>query len=457
MKGTSCSKPSSMLVLCTMPQIRYLLTTVGSKRDTYVFPATVIERMVPWLLKTICPGDGSQQRHGLCVRCWGLPGEDGLRRLLYNAWTEAVKNGGWPCKMQFRDLAEIVEKALPASVSCGFLQICPPSRPASSATRNANPIAQRSSSRTAPANAPTGPSNPTTPRCNVRTRIVSSSVQPSSHYPDVWSMSPTAAALPANPTRAPAHPSAVCTRRPAAAHTTPPPISLRTGPLAIRTKQPADAGPKRPAATNTAPPPITSLTSPRTYATALRDGIQHDQNNSRRSSTTLPATSPLVKSGRPSTGTTAARGRNQSGRPAAPGIPPRPGIALPTRPTALAATRTGLTTPAPRPRPGPSAAPRLTRVPVPPDLLSRVRLSLLFSSFNIPPSPDPTLAAWDALSEAAFENAGIPDSGILERLSSRRRNEWEGYVGRGDALKGMIEAKWRDELFMRVHVLRRRV
>lgn len=417
--------------------------------------------MVPSLLKTICPGDGSQQGHGLCLRCWGLPGEDGLRRLLYNAWTEAVKNGGRPCKMQFRDLAEIVEKALPASVSRGFLQICPPSRPASSATRNVNPIAQRSNSRTAPANAPTGPSNPTTPRCNARTRIVSSSVQPSSHYPDVWSMSPTAAALPANPMQAPAHPSAVCTRHPATTHTTPPPISLRTGPLAIRTKQPVDAGPKRPAATNTAPPPITSLTSPRTYATVLRDGIQHDQNNSRRSSTTLPATSPLVKSGRPSTGTTAARGRNQSGRPAAPGIPPRPGIALPTRPTALAATRTGLTTPAPRSRPGPTAAPRPTsaptQFPIPKELLSRVRLSLLYSSFNVPPSPDPTLAAWDALSEAAFEHAGIAANGILERLSARRGNEWGGYAGIEGALKGMIEAKWRDELFMRVHVLRRRV
>jgi hypothetical protein len=96
-------------------------------------------------------------------------------------------------------------------------------------------------------------------------------------------------------------------------------------------------------------------------------------------------------------------------------------------------------------------------VPVPPDLLSRVRLSLLFSSFNIPPSPDPTLAAWDALSEAAFENAGIANSGVLERFSSRRRNEWEGYVGRRDALKGMIEAKWRDELSMRVQVLRKKV
>ncbi|KAF8531790.1 hypothetical protein BDD12DRAFT_902766 [Trichophaea hybrida] len=463
-------------------RLQQALIHAGSKHDTYVFPAITIERIIPSLLKAICSG-GCYGKHGLCVTCWRLPGEEGLYRLLYNTWTVAVNNGSRHSKMEFHELAEVVEKALPASVSHGFLKICPPSRPASSVMRDVNPTAGCSNSSTAPANtstalanASTGLSNPTAPRRNIRSRVVSPSVLANLHYSNVWSTSPTAAALPANPTPTPTLPSAaVRTRRPVTAHTAPPPTAARTappltllhtGPPAVRTRQPAAAGPRRPAATNTAHLPSTLLINPRTYATVLRGGMKY-HNSSGLPPTTLPATPPTVQSRRPYTDTMAARGRMQSGRSPAPATP-RPGIALPKRPTALAATNTAITAPAPRPRTSPIAAPRPNPVPNPvptsvptqfpvlPGVLSRVRLSLLLSSFKIPPSPNPTLAAWDALSVAVFEHVGIVDSGILERLSARRKNEWERFGG-GNTLRDTIERKWRDEIFMRVHVLRKKV
>ncbi|KAF8242345.1 hypothetical protein K440DRAFT_131924 [Wilcoxina mikolae CBS 423.85] len=141
-------------------RLHQALLTAGSTHDTYVFPAITIERIIPPLLKAICPGD-RHHHHGLCIRCWGLSEKDGLRRLLYNGWTEAVKNGGWPRKMPFRDLAEFVQKALPASVSHGFLQINPSPRPSSSLTKIPTAPSRLSDTAVSRVSSGIGPSNNT--------------------------------------------------------------------------------------------------------------------------------------------------------------------------------------------------------------------------------------------------------------------------------------------------------
>jgi len=163
--GPAAASPSPCRYVVLYTDIRCLLTKVGSSHGTYVFPATTIERMIPQLIQTLCTGRYNH-RKGLCVICWGLPEEDGLRRLLYNTWTEAVENGGRPGKMPFRDVAEIVEKVLPNMISRVFLPVCPPYWPGSSSKSNVNPTAGPSNTPTIRGYTTAGPSNTTTRNVN---------------------------------------------------------------------------------------------------------------------------------------------------------------------------------------------------------------------------------------------------------------------------------------------------
>ncbi|KAF8541497.1 hypothetical protein BDD12DRAFT_878630 [Trichophaea hybrida] len=549
-------------------RLQQALLSAGSTDDTYVFPAMTIERMIPPLLKAICPG--GYHHHGLCIRCWGLPEQHGLRRLLYNGWTEAVKNGGWPRKMPFRDLAEFVQKALPSSVSHGFLQIYPSPRPASAAikiptapsrpsdtaasrvssgvgpsnttgrsgnragrhrnrtsaplsgppnntsfpmrhpaeTRNhatapTSPHSRRRNSSAASANAPIGPPNSTNshaspptrrqnnndtygqtmrqtrpPTCsrtivnraarhlNSTSATASSPTESSStavaqtlsnnttptiplaartnwHYTDVWSTRHSATT--ASPTtQPPVVPLPTNTHSPALRRR--PAFTLLPNPRypATRTLPPRRPAINPPAATSTASPPITSFgrtRRPSTYAGATLDGTSYPYNHF--FPPWHPAATSFINHARPSIYAVAAQGSVESAAPAAP-------------------TTSAVSVPIPRRHvrpPRQAAATANTANSVPATVLNTIRLALVYSCLHIPYSPtsecpEPILAAWDALTMAVFDRAGIEQNDstlrILEKLRNRRLSGWS------NLRCYHTEMKWKDEIMMRVGVLTRR-